>query len=55
MAGPALSVVVPLFNEEGSVALLHQRISDALGRAGIDYEILFVDDGSRDRTLEVAA
>jgi glycosyltransferase involved in cell wall biosynthesis len=55
MSGPALSVVVPLFNEEDSVPVLHQRISDALNRAGVDFEILFVDDGSRDRTLEVAA
>jgi glycosyltransferase involved in cell wall biosynthesis len=55
MAGPALSVVVPLYNEEGSVRILHQRISEALARASLDYEILFVDDGSRDRTLEIAA
>ena len=55
MARPALSVVVPLFNEQDSVRILHQRISDALGPSGIDYEILFVDDGSADRTLEIAA
>lgn len=55
MSGPALSVVVPLYNEEDSVRILHERISDALVRADIDYELLFVDDGSRDRTLEVAA
>jgi glycosyltransferase involved in cell wall biosynthesis len=55
MAGPALSVVVPLFNEQDSVQILHGRISSALALAGVDYEILFVDDGSRDATLEVAA
>jgi len=49
-----LSVVVPLFNEEDNVELLHQRISDALQDTEFDYEILFVDDGSSDRTLERA-
>ena len=55
MADPVLSVVVPLFNEQDSVRILHERISTALGTAGIDYEILFVDDGSRDATLDVAS
>ena len=41
-----LSIVVPLYNEEDSVDLLHGRISDALRDTGLDYEILFVDDGS---------
>jgi len=50
-----LSVVVPLYNEEESVRLLHERISEALMGADLRYEILFVDDGSRDRTLEIAA
>jgi glycosyltransferase involved in cell wall biosynthesis len=51
---PDLSIVVPLYNEEDSVELLHKRISDAMLGTSIDYEILFVDDGSRDRTLERA-
>jgi len=50
-----LSVVVPLYNEEKNVASLHQRIRDALARTGLEYEILFVDDGSRDQTLAIAA
>ncbi|HEX9706185.1 MAG TPA: glycosyltransferase family 2 protein [Steroidobacteraceae bacterium] len=50
-----LSVVVPLYNEEESVRLLHERISEALRRTDLRYEILFVDDGSRDGTLEIAA
>lgn len=49
-----LSIVVPLFNEEDSVDLLYQRISDALRDTELNYEIIFVDDGSRDRTLERA-
>ena len=55
MQQPDISVVVLLYNEEDSVAILHRRISDALGGAGLDYEILFVNDGSRDRTLERAS
>ncbi len=50
-----LSVVVPLYNEEDNVELLYRRISDALRDTGLDYEILFIDDGSRDRTLERAS
>jgi glycosyltransferase involved in cell wall biosynthesis len=49
-----LSIVVPLHNEEESVALLHQKISAAMQTTDLDYEIIFVDDGSRDRTLELA-
>lgn len=55
MHKPELSVVVPLYNEEDSVELLHSRISDAMRGTSIDYEILFVDDGSRDRTLQRAS
>lgn len=50
-----VSVVVPLYNEEDSVALLHERICDAGSRLGMTYEVIFVDDGSRDRTLEIVA
>jgi glycosyltransferase involved in cell wall biosynthesis len=50
-----ISVVVPLYNEEDSVQPLYERITEALSPLGRPYEILFVDDGSRDRTLEIAA
>lgn len=50
-----LSVVVPLFNEEDSVELLHERIVDALRDTDLVFEILFVDDGSEDQTLRRAA
>jgi glycosyltransferase involved in cell wall biosynthesis len=50
-----ISIVVPLFNEEESVALLHERITEAMKPTGLNYEILFVDDGSSDRTLEIAS
>jgi glycosyltransferase involved in cell wall biosynthesis len=45
-----LSVVVPLFNEEESVTRLIDAVRDALG-TGRDWELLLVDDGSRDNTV----
>jgi len=45
---PALSVVVPLYNEEANLPILHEELRAAL--SGLDYEIIFVDDGSVDRT-----
>jgi dolichol-phosphate mannosyltransferase len=47
---PAVSVVVPLFNEEESMPILQTEMRAAL--TGLDYEIVFVDDGSVDRTAE---
>jgi dolichol-phosphate mannosyltransferase len=49
-ASPAISVVVPLYNEEGNVAELQRQIEAAL--ATRDYEIVLVDDASTDNTLE---
>jgi len=51
---PYVSVVVPLYNEQDSVEPLHQQITSALVALGASYEIIFVDDGSRDRTFAVA-
>jgi len=44
-----VSVVVPLYNEEENVSILQRELTDAL--TGLDYEIIFVDDGSRDETV----
>ena len=51
---PDLSVIVPLYNEEESVGPLHEAIVSALDPLGMEYEILFVDDGSRDGTFSKA-
>ena len=48
-----ISVVVPVLNEEGNVALLHQEILDVCQREGYTFEIIFVDDGSSDKTPEI--
>jgi len=47
---PHLSVVVPMFDEEGTVDELHRRLTAVLLATGRSYEIVFVDDGSRDGT-----
>ena len=47
---PLVSVVVPLFNEEASMPILQSELRAAL--ADLDHEIIFVDDGSIDRTVE---
>ena len=47
---PELSIIVPLYNEEASVPILQSELNAAL--EGFDYEIIFVDDGSVDRTVE---
>ncbi len=46
------SVVVPVFNEEGNVEALSARILSTMEKLGAPFELLFVDDGSRDRTPE---
>jgi glycosyltransferase involved in cell wall biosynthesis len=49
----AYSVVVPLFNEQENVPQLYVRIIDAMDAVGESYEIVFVDDGSRDGTFRL--
>jgi glycosyltransferase involved in cell wall biosynthesis len=49
-----VSIVVPLYNEEENVARVHTAVVDALAGQDIDYELLFVDDGSKDTTYECA-
>jgi undecaprenyl-phosphate 4-deoxy-4-formamido-L-arabinose transferase len=48
-----VSTVVPVFNEEESLPELHRRIAAALEGAGMEFEAVYVDDGSRDRSVEV--
>ncbi|MDO9289810.1 MAG: glycosyltransferase family 2 protein [Thermodesulfovibrionales bacterium] len=46
-----VSIVVPLYNEEENVDILHERLRETLEQMGLEYEILYVDDGSTDTTL----
>ncbi len=52
-AGPHLSIVVPVYNEEENLLPLHEKITAALHSLGHSYEVLYVDDGSRDRSFEL--
>lgn len=47
-----ISVVIPVFNEEDSLAVLHGEIDDVARSAELDVEIIFVDDGSRDTSWQ---
>lgn len=49
---PYLSIVVPIYNEEGNVIPLHEKIVDAARKIGKPFEVIFVDDGSKDKTVE---
>lgn len=48
-----ISIVVPVYNEEGNVAELHKEICTVCEQEGYDYEVIFVDDGSTDKTVEI--
>ncbi|MFM8891530.1 MAG: glycosyltransferase family 2 protein [Planctomycetia bacterium] len=50
-AGGLLSIVVPCHNEEAVVAATHARLVAAVAETGMDVEVIYVDDGSRDSTL----
>ncbi|MGD0781903.1 MAG: glycosyltransferase family 2 protein [Candidatus Aminicenantales bacterium] len=45
-----LSIVVPFYNEEDNVGEMHARLKDVLDKTGRTYELIFIDDGSSDRT-----
>jgi glycosyltransferase involved in cell wall biosynthesis len=49
---PDISVVIPLLDEERNVEPLHAELTTVLRRQGVTYEILMVDDGSRDGTFD---
>jgi polyisoprenyl-phosphate glycosyltransferase len=48
---PAISIVVPLLNEEKNINLLYNALGKVLGGIGMGYEIIFVDDGSTDSSF----
>jgi len=50
---PQVSVVIPVYNEEAGLGVLFDRLYPALDRLGVPYEVVFVDDGSRDRSAAI--
>ena len=53
LRAPTLSVVVPVYDEEDVLGAFHERLTAVLDRLALSAEILYVDDGSRDGTMEV--
>jgi dolichol-phosphate mannosyltransferase len=49
----SLSVIVPCYNEEAVIETTYYRLKAVLDRLGREYRIIFINDGSRDRTLEI--
>lgn len=49
-ASPAISVVIPIYNEEENIPILYQRLVKVLNDYEPDFELIFVDDGSRDNS-----
>jgi undecaprenyl-phosphate 4-deoxy-4-formamido-L-arabinose transferase len=53
MSVPDVSVVIPVYNEEAGLAALFARLYPALDALGVPYEVVFVNDGSRDRSAAI--
>ena len=51
---PRLSVVVPFYNESENIRRMHAAIVGAMSPLGLPFEMVFVDDGSKDDTLQIA-
>jgi glycosyltransferase involved in cell wall biosynthesis len=51
---PEISVIVPFYNEEESILGMYSAIVAAIAPLGVTFEMVFVDDGSRDKTVEIA-
>ncbi|MCC6385167.1 MAG: glycosyltransferase family 2 protein [Bacteroidia bacterium] len=49
----AISVVIPIYNESGNIQSLYERLTSVIKRITADYELLFVNDGSRDDSLQL--
>ncbi len=50
---PQISIVIPLYNEEDNIELLYKELVSVLNEINLNSEVIFVDDGSRDRSFEM--
>jgi len=50
---PRISIVIPIYNEEEVLPQLGDRLAEPLGKLALDCEVVFVDDGSKDRSIEL--
>lgn len=53
MTDPNISIVVPVLNESGSLPHLYEELTESLGNVGRSYEIIIVDDGSTDGSVDI--
>jgi len=47
-----ISIIIPAYNEEGNVVIIYEQISSVMNQLNKSYEIIFIDDGSTDKTFE---
>jgi undecaprenyl-phosphate 4-deoxy-4-formamido-L-arabinose transferase len=52
---PEISIVIPVYNEEAGLANLFARLYPAMDKLGLPYEVIFVNDGSRDNSVSILA
>ena len=50
---PQISIVVPFYNEEDNIEELYEQLTRVLGVLGASYELIFIDDGSTDRSHDI--
>ncbi len=50
---PTVSVVFPVYDEEGNLESLYRQVHEALSRVDAEYDMVFVDNGSTDSSLEI--
>ncbi len=48
-----LSIIIPIYNEEGNIQILLDRLSGVVNSLNLDVEYVFINDGSRDRSMEL--
>jgi polyisoprenyl-phosphate glycosyltransferase len=48
-----ISIVIPIYNEEEILSILHSRVSDTMNKVGADWEVVYVNDGSTDSSLDI--
>jgi glycosyltransferase involved in cell wall biosynthesis len=47
-----VSIIIPVFNEQGNLKILNQQISDVMSNLDFNYEVIFIDDGSTDNSAQ---
>ena len=50
---PRYSIVAPIYNEEGNIQVLYERICEVMDSTNESWELVTVNDGSRDQSLEL--